>query len=63
MSLSSLPAHKIAAVEEALQQTFGTVNVDCIDPLAGGLSSALVYKISVKAHPYVLRVMLLATGG
>ena len=57
-NFSILPPSRVAAVEKALQATFGTTAINAITQLAGGLSTALVYKIVVNGSPYVLRVML-----
>ncbi|SHL99248.1 phosphotransferase [Chitinophaga sp. CF418] len=51
-----IPAPLTAAVETALQQTFGTSGVSDIVPLAGGLSAAPVFKIVVNDQPYVLKL-------
>jgi thiamine kinase-like enzyme len=53
-----LPSPKVAAVEKGLQSAFATTSVDSITPLAGGLSTALVYKIVVHGKPYVLRIIM-----
>jgi hypothetical protein len=55
---SLIPESKLEAVEKALQQAFHTTTVGSIAPLAGGLSSALVYKIVVRDTPYVLRLIM-----
>jgi hypothetical protein len=55
---ASIPEIKLAAVEKALQDTFNTTLVESIELLTGGLSSALVYKITVSDQPYVLRVIM-----
>jgi thiamine kinase-like enzyme len=55
---SLIPESKVEAVEKALQQAFKTKTVESIVPLAGGLSSALVYKIVVHDKPYVLRLIM-----
>jgi len=55
---SPIPAHKQDAVDRALNAAFQTTTVDSIDLLAGGLSSALVYKIAVNGRPYVLRIVM-----
>ena len=55
---SILPPQRVSAVEKALQCTFGTAEIESITPLAGGLSSALVYKIVVSGKPYLLRLMM-----
>jgi hypothetical protein len=56
-----IPAPLTAAVETALQQTFGTVDVTDISLLAGGLSTAPVFKIIVNNKPYVLKLDKTAT--
>ena len=53
-----IPAAKWDVVQTALQATFHTTTVDSIDLLAGGLSSALVYKVVVGGKPYVLRLLM-----
>jgi len=56
--LSILPAHKLQAVETALQQTFGTPSVEAIELMTRGLSPALVYKIQVNGKAYILRLVM-----
>lgn len=53
-----IPTTKWAAVQTALQTAFHTTTLDHIELLAGGLSSALVYKIVVAGRPYVLRLLM-----
>lgn len=53
-----IPEAKRAAVEKALQSAFHTTQIDDLAPLTGGLSSALVYRITVLGRPYVLRLMV-----
>jgi len=56
-SLQSLiPADRLSAVEKALLQTFHTLDITDIIPLAGGLSASPVYKILVDNQPYVLKL-------
>jgi thiamine kinase-like enzyme len=55
---SLLPVAKLEAVEKGLQSAFSTTTVESIEPLAGGLSTALVYKIIVKGESYVLRLIM-----
>ncbi len=55
---TSIPTEKQQAVNTALQATFRTTTVDAIELLTGGLSSALVYKITVRGKPYVLRIVM-----
>ena len=43
-SLPRLPQEKVAAVERALYQTFGTTVLDEAELMTRGLSPALVYK-------------------
>lgn len=55
---SSIPEAKHEAVEKALQTAFNTTTIENIELLTGGLSSALVYKITVGGKPYVLRLIM-----
>jgi thiamine kinase-like enzyme len=55
---SSFPEAKLEAVETALQTAFNTRNVESIQLLTGGFSSALVYKITVNGKAYVLRLIM-----
>ena len=49
---------KLEAVEKALHKAFKTTKVENIVLLTGGLSGALVYKITVSGKPYVLRLVM-----
>jgi thiamine kinase-like enzyme len=51
------PDNKVAAVKKALQTAFGTDELEEIQRLVKGLSSALVFKIIVDRQPYLLRVV------
>jgi len=53
---SLIPAGKIAAVENALQQTFNTTDVTHMESLAGGLSDSMVYKMALNGQWYVLKL-------
>jgi thiamine kinase-like enzyme len=53
-----IPENKQAAVNKALEFSFGTSHWEEIQPLTKGLSSALVFKIIVKGKPYLLRVIM-----
>lgn len=53
-----IPETKIEAVKKALQKAFNTTTVESIILLTGGLSGALVYKITVSDKPYVLRLVM-----
>ncbi len=53
-----IPEHKRAAVETALQATFGTTEIDALTILSGGLSSAAVYRLVIQGKPYVLRLVM-----
>jgi len=52
-----IPENRQAAVERALLAAFGVNTFDNIEPLTAGLSSALIFKMTVKDHPYLLRVI------
>jgi len=45
------------AVLRALDQTFHSTAIDHAEPLPAGLSSDLIYRITVKGSPYILRIM------
>ena len=45
------------AVLRALDQTFHSTTIDHAEPLAPGLSTDLIYRITVKGSPYILRIM------
>ena len=51
-----IPASLTAAVEAALQHTFGTGEIADISTLAGGLSASQVFKIIVQDRSYVLKL-------
>ena len=53
-----IPAAHTAAVERALQSTFGVAACDGVQALTAGLSPALVYRIEVGGCPYLLRINL-----
>ena len=55
---SLIPASKQDAVRKALTAAFRTTRTDGVELLAGGLSSALVFKIVVAGRPYVLRIVM-----
>src|SRR5579884_2485624 len=55
---SLIPETKLATVEKALHEAFNTTTVESIAPLAGGRSSALVYKIMVRGKIYLLRLVM-----
>ena len=52
-----LPENKAAAVKKAITATFGTPAFDSIEQITKGLSTALVYKITVDGMPYLLRIV------
>jgi len=51
-----IPQEKQAAVNSALQATFGTTEMGSITPITIGLSTALTFKIKVLGKHYLLRV-------
>ncbi|HWB26158.1 MAG TPA: phosphotransferase [Chitinophagaceae bacterium] len=52
-----MPENKQEAVTRALQTAFGVTRFDTIEQLTAGLSTALIYKITVKGRAYLLRVI------
>lgn len=55
---AAVPASKHDAVVRALQSAFDTAEVDALEPLTGGRSSALVYKVTVNQQAFVLRLVM-----
>jgi aminoglycoside phosphotransferase (APT) family kinase protein len=55
---SVIPESRHDAVRRALQSAFGHDVIDDLQPLAGGLSSALVFRMVVAGAPYLLRVIM-----
>ncbi|MEG3900290.1 MULTISPECIES: phosphotransferase [unclassified Microcoleus] len=55
---ASIPEAKLEAVERALKTAFNTAIAESVELLSGGLSSALVYKITVNGKIYILKVIL-----
>lgn len=53
-----IPEAKQPAVARALDEAFGVREFDEIRLLAGGLSTALVFRIVVRSHPYLLRLTM-----
>lgn len=53
-----VPPAKHDAVAQAFRAAFGTASIEDATPLAGGGSSAVVFKFVVKTRPYVMRVIL-----
>lgn len=52
-----IPEAKTAAVTRALREAFGVTDFEEIRLMTAGLSSALVFRIVVRGHPYLLRVI------
>ena len=52
-----IPDAKQFAVSRALQATFGVKEYEDIQPLNGGLSTALACKIIVRNNPYLLKIL------
>ena len=57
-----MPMTTSSTAQTALLNTFGTVELDSIQPLGGGFSGAGVYKIRVGGIPYILREETLVDG-
>jgi thiamine kinase-like enzyme len=53
-----IPQEKQPAVVRALQEAFGVYEFEDIRLLAGGLSTALVFRIVVQGAPYLLRLLM-----
>ena len=52
-----IPEAKQPAVARALNEAFGVEEFEDIRRLTAGLTSALVFRIVVRRHPYLLRVI------
>src|SRR5579862_8794489 len=52
-----IPQEKSAAVLRGLREAFGTTAMEDIRRMTKGLSSDLVFRIVVKASPFLLRIM------
>lgn len=52
-----IPENKQPLVKKALQSAFNSDSFEDIQQLTKGLSSALVFKITVRGNPYLLRVI------
>ena len=52
-----IPEAKTAAVTRALSEAFGVTEFENIRLMTAGLTSALVFRIVVRGHPYLLRVI------
>ncbi len=52
-----IPETKQLAVTKALQTAFGVAAFDEIQPLTKGLSGSLIFKMTVRQKPYLLRVV------
>lgn len=53
-----IPELKQAAVKNALQTAFGVSEFESIQQLTQGLSSALIFRITIKSRSYLLRVIM-----
>lgn len=58
MNQPIIPEDKLPLVERALLAAFGVTEYDDIRLLTGGLSTALVYQITVQGAPYLLRITM-----
>ncbi|MBE9463366.1 phosphotransferase [Dyadobacter subterraneus] len=55
---TTIPAAKLKAVEMALLETFGDINLTDVTPLKGGLSGSLVFKIAMDDQSYILKIAM-----
>jgi thiamine kinase-like enzyme len=53
---SIVPASRLSAVQKALMRAFNTADVSDISLVAGGLSNAPVYKMTVNNEAYILKL-------
>ena len=57
-----IPEHKQAAVALAIKTAFGVDQATDIRPLTAGLTTALVFRIVALDQPYLLKIIMNATG-
>lgn len=55
---TTIPEIKLIAVQKALTSLFNHSEIDDIELLTGGLSSALVYRIAIENKNYLLRIVM-----
>ncbi|MES1257801.1 MAG: phosphotransferase [Acidobacteriota bacterium] len=53
-----IPQEKIAAVTRGLREAFGVTEFEDIRKMTKGQTSALVFRIVVRGHPYLLRIIM-----
>ena len=56
--IATIPESKLPAVQKALTSIFNHSEIEDIQLLTGGLSSALVYRITVESKNYLLRIVM-----
>ncbi|MBB6127023.1 phosphotransferase [Mucilaginibacter lappiensis] len=57
---NAIPEGKLPAVQNALKYLFNQSDIEDIQLLTGGLSSALVYRITIAGKDYLLRIVMRA---
>ena len=55
-SLESVPAERRETVRATLAAAFGSSAVDALQPIGGGASGALTYRVEVAGRSYLLRI-------
>ncbi|MGN8069677.1 phosphotransferase [Mucilaginibacter sp. 22184] len=55
---TTIPEIKLPAVKKALRSLFNHTEIEDIQLLTGGLSSALVYRITIESKNYLLRILM-----
>lgn len=56
MKQSEMQQENLALIEEAIQKTFGCVTWEPVALLGGGLSPALIYRVSIASNEYAVRL-------
>jgi aminoglycoside phosphotransferase (APT) family kinase protein len=62
-SIDIIPAERRDSAAEAIRSTFGAREVGAVQPVMGGASGALIYRIESAGRPYLLRLEALSGGG
>jgi aminoglycoside phosphotransferase (APT) family kinase protein len=62
-SIDIIPAERRDSAAEAIRSAFGSPDISTIQPVTGGASGALIYRIEIAGTSYVLRLEVLSGGG
>ena len=60
-TIDSIPADRREAARSALTAAFGSAPLTALQPVMGGASGGLIYRIEIQNKPYLLRIELRRT--